>query len=74
VVHPFASHHEGTGFNPQGVLSETGILLLALSRYNALLTNCFLKSCHTIKVQQYNVIWLEQRENKFYVDVCAYFV
>ncbi len=35
VVHLFASHHEGPGFNPQGgrYLCETGILLLALSRY-----------------------------------------
>ncbi len=34
VVHPFASSHEGPGFNPQGgYLSETRILLLALSRY-----------------------------------------
>ncbi len=35
VVHPFASHHEGPGFNPQGgiYICETGILLLALSRY-----------------------------------------
>jgi hypothetical protein len=31
--HPFASHHEGPGFNPQGYLCETEILLLALSRY-----------------------------------------
>jgi hypothetical protein len=31
---PFASRHEGSGFNPQGgYLCETGILLLALSRY-----------------------------------------
>jgi hypothetical protein len=30
VVHPFASRHEGPGFNPQGgYLCETGILLLA---------------------------------------------
>jgi hypothetical protein len=35
VVHPFASRHEGPGFNPQGgYLCETGILLLGLSRYN----------------------------------------
>ncbi len=34
VVHPFASHHEGPGFNPRGGYScETGILLLALSSY-----------------------------------------
>jgi hypothetical protein len=34
VVHPFASHHEGHRFNPQGgYLGETGILLLALSYY-----------------------------------------
>jgi hypothetical protein len=33
-VHPFASRHEGPGFNPQGgYLCETRILLLALSRY-----------------------------------------
>ncbi len=31
--HPFASHHEGPGFNPQGYLWEIEILLLALSRY-----------------------------------------
>jgi hypothetical protein len=35
VVHLFASHHEGPGFNPQGgYLCETGILLLALSCYS----------------------------------------
>jgi hypothetical protein len=35
VVHPFASLHEGPGFNPQGgYLCETRIFLLALSRYN----------------------------------------
>ncbi len=34
VDYPFASCHEGPGFNRQGgYLSETGILLLALSRY-----------------------------------------
>jgi hypothetical protein len=34
VVHLFASHHEGPGFNPQGgYLCETGILPLALSCY-----------------------------------------
>jgi hypothetical protein len=39
VVHPFASHHEGPGFNPQGgrALCETGILLLVLSRHSGLL-------------------------------------
>jgi hypothetical protein len=33
VVHPFASSHEGPGFNPRGYLCEAGIVLLALSRY-----------------------------------------
>jgi hypothetical protein len=34
VVHPFASRHEGPGFNPQGRhLCETVILLFALSFY-----------------------------------------
>ncbi len=33
VVQPFASRHEGAGFNPGGYLCETRILLLALSRY-----------------------------------------
>ncbi len=36
VDYPFASRHEGPGFNPQGgtyYLCETGILLLALCRY-----------------------------------------
>ncbi len=35
VVHPFASRHEGPRFNPRGrgYLCETGVLLLALSRY-----------------------------------------
>jgi hypothetical protein len=34
VGQPFASHHEGPGFNPRGgCLCETGILLLVLSRY-----------------------------------------
>ncbi len=34
VVHSFASRHEGPVLNPQGgFLCETGILLLALSRY-----------------------------------------
>jgi hypothetical protein len=32
---PVASRHERTGFKtPEGYLCETGILLLALSRYN----------------------------------------
>jgi hypothetical protein len=36
VVYPFASGHEGPGFNPQGgYFSETGILLLVLSCYNS---------------------------------------
>jgi hypothetical protein len=35
VDYPFASRHKGPGFkSPQGYLRETGILLLALSRYN----------------------------------------
>ncbi len=35
VDYQFASRHEGPEFNPQGgYLCETGILLLALSRYN----------------------------------------
>jgi hypothetical protein len=34
VDHPFASRHKGLGFkSPGGDLCETGILLLALSRY-----------------------------------------
>jgi hypothetical protein len=34
VDYPFASRHEGPGFNTQGgYLCETGILLLALPRY-----------------------------------------
>jgi hypothetical protein len=34
MVHPYASRHEGPGFNPQGDnYVKTGILLLALSRY-----------------------------------------
>ncbi len=34
VDYPFASHHKGPGFiSPGGYLCETGILLLALSRY-----------------------------------------
>jgi hypothetical protein len=35
AIHPFASRHEGPGFNPQGgTYVRTGIHLLALSRYN----------------------------------------
>jgi hypothetical protein len=35
MEYPFASCHEGPGFrSPRGYLFETGILLLALSRYN----------------------------------------
>jgi hypothetical protein len=38
VDYPFASCHEGPGFkSPGGYLCGTGILLLALSRYNPLL-------------------------------------
>jgi hypothetical protein len=33
VVHPFASHHEGPGFNPKGVLVWNRDFLLALSHY-----------------------------------------
>jgi hypothetical protein len=37
VDYPFASCHKGPGFNsPGGYLCETGILLLALSRYSGL--------------------------------------
>jgi hypothetical protein len=36
VGQPFASRHEGPGFNPGVYLCETGILLLALSRYKSL--------------------------------------
>jgi hypothetical protein len=36
VDYPFASRHKGPGFKtPRGDLCETGILLLALSRYNS---------------------------------------
>ncbi len=35
VVHPFASPHKGPGFkSPGGYICGTGILLLAMSRYN----------------------------------------
>jgi hypothetical protein len=33
VVHPFASHHKGTRFNPQGVLTWNGDSPVSLSRY-----------------------------------------
>ncbi len=42
VVNPFASRHEGPRFNPQGgYFCETGILLLALSRYNLKIVKYF---------------------------------
>jgi hypothetical protein len=52
VVHPFASRHEGHGFNPQGGTCETRILLLALSRYIGnpdVIDHCglFLRRLHT---------------------------
>jgi hypothetical protein len=38
VDYPFASRHKGPGFkSPGGYLCETGILLLALSRYNMMI-------------------------------------
>ncbi len=39
VGQPFASPHDGPGFNPGGYLFETGILLLALSRYNRVINS-----------------------------------
>ncbi len=40
VDYPFASHHKGPGFkSPKGYLCETGILLLALSRYSTVLSS-----------------------------------
>ncbi len=46
VDNPFASHHEGPRFkSPGGYLSETGILLLALSHYRCI--SCVLKGTLT---------------------------
>ncbi len=46
VDHPFASRHERPGFNTRGYLCDTGILLLALSRYKQVKMN-FIKSFQT---------------------------
>ncbi len=55
VVPPFASHHEGPEFNPQGrYLCETEILLLAFSRYTFTnLQECFKYLSSSIMFKHY---------------------
>jgi hypothetical protein len=45
VDYPFASHHKGPGFKSLGgYFCETGILLLALSRYSSIVSLCILET------------------------------
>jgi hypothetical protein len=54
VDYPFASHDKGPGFkSPGGYLCETGILLLALSRYQ--LTLNLINSIYSLHFYKYKV-------------------